>query len=188
MTDHKFTDEIIKALVRCTSIHTSTTCLECPYSYRERAVIHFGEDFCKDALLKQSLALINRQNAKIESLQGALERANYYGLKADEEVEHLKVELDAMRGAANSYKMHYEEVQAEIERLKELAAEKQNLTEQWQNKAGELLAEKQIIKSEAIKDFAERLTSKLNCVPQHHFMLAQVLWDIDTLVKEMAEK
>ena len=39
----------------------------------------------------------------------------------------------------------------------------------------------------AIKEFAERLASKVNCIPQHHFTLAQVLFDIDNLVKEMTE-
>ena len=34
------------------------------------------------------------------------------------EVERLTVELDAMRGAANTYKMHYENARKEIERLK----------------------------------------------------------------------
>lgn len=33
------------------------------------------------------------------------------------EVEKLKVELEAMRGAANSYKMHYEQAQAEKDNL-----------------------------------------------------------------------
>ena len=33
------------------------------------------------------------------------------------EVERLTVELDAMRGAANSYKMHYENAKAEVARL-----------------------------------------------------------------------
>lgn len=32
------------------------------------------------------------------------------------EVERLTVELDAMRGAANSYKMHYENAKAEVAR------------------------------------------------------------------------
>ena len=35
------------------------------------------------------------------------------------EVEKLTVELDAMRGAANTYKMHYENAMKEIERLKD---------------------------------------------------------------------
>lgn len=35
------------------------------------------------------------------------------------EIENLKVENQSLRGAANSLKMHYEEAQAEIERLEE---------------------------------------------------------------------
>lgn len=35
------------------------------------------------------------------------------------EVDRLTVELDAMRGAANTYKMHYENAMKEIERLKD---------------------------------------------------------------------
>jgi hypothetical protein len=35
------------------------------------------------------------------------------------EVERLTIELDAMRGAANTYKMHYENARKEIERLKD---------------------------------------------------------------------
>lgn len=42
------------------------------------------------------------------------------------------------------------------------------------------------IKAEAIKEFTERFESKLNCIPQHHFTLAQVLFDLDKTKKEMA--
>ena len=40
-------------------------------------------------------------------------------------------------------------------------------------------------KAEAVKEFAERFESKLNCIPQHHFTLAQVLYDLDKTKKEM---
>ena len=49
-------------------------------------------------LAKDALALISRQNA---------------------EIERLTTELDAMRGAANSYKMHYEKAKSEA--IKEFA-------------------------------------------------------------------
>lgn len=39
--------------------------------------------------------------------------------RQQEEIENLKVENQSLRSAANSLKMHYEEAQAEIERLKE---------------------------------------------------------------------
>ena len=45
---------------------------------------------------KESLDLINRQK---------------------EEIDRLNIELQSMRSAANSYKMHYEKAQTEIEKL-----------------------------------------------------------------------
>lgn len=53
---------------------------------------------CRDKMNADALALILRQKA---------------------EIDDLKVELDAMRGAANSYKMHYENARAEA--IKEFA-------------------------------------------------------------------
>ena len=41
------------------------------------------------------------------------------------------------------------------------------------------------IRAEAIKEFVEKVTAKLSWIPQHHFSLGQVLFDIDNLVKEM---
>ena len=38
----------------------------------------------------------------------------YKNVVPNSEVESLQVELDAMRGAANSYKMHYESAKAEV--------------------------------------------------------------------------
>lgn len=42
-------------------------------------------------------------------------------------------------------------------------------------------------KSEAVKEFAQNFESKITCIPQHHFTLADVLFDLDKLVKEMTE-
>lgn len=67
MTDRDFTDDrVINALVRCTGIHTSITCLECPYSCRDQNIVHFGDDFCKDVLLRNSLSIITRQKAELK--------------------------------------------------------------------------------------------------------------------------
>ena len=71
---------------------------------------------------------------------------------------------------------------AEIERLtlhKNLIASENELHKIG---ASELVLQHRV---EAIQEFAARLVSKVNCIPQHHFTLAQVLYDIDTLVKEM---
>lgn len=65
-------------------------CNYCPL-YKEHSVD------CLDTVLKNAHALITHQQA---------------------ENENLEVENQSLRSAANSLKMHYEEAQAEIERLK----------------------------------------------------------------------
>ena len=153
MTDHKFTDDdVIKALRELQEMSEFTP----PICHYEKDITE--PPFCKPFEQFQNdvnaaLSLINRQKVKIDSLQGALERADYYGLKADEENEHLKVELDAMRGAANSYKMHYEKA-----------------------------------KSEAVKEFAERIKAIFECDLCFDDDVKEcILNEIDELVKEMTE-
>ena len=60
---------------------------------------------------------------------------------------------------------------AEIERLEQENFDRSLTIETW--------------KVEAVKEFAERLIDLINCIPQHHFTLGQVEYDIDNLVKEM---
>lgn len=43
--------KLIAALTRCTGLHTSTTCLDCPYRADLNEAVHYGEVSCKDALL-----------------------------------------------------------------------------------------------------------------------------------------
>lgn len=43
-------------------------------------------------------------------------------------------------------------------------------------------------KSEAYKEFAERLKIKCGCVPQYHFNILQVEFEINNLVKELTEE
>lgn len=45
---------------------------------------------------RQDKELDTLRNDTIPKLENALERANYYGLKADEEVEYLKAELASL--------------------------------------------------------------------------------------------
>ena len=100
MTARKFTDdEIIKALELCAKLdHSFEECDKCPYK---------GECDTKDGNMPaDALALINCQKA---------------------EIENLNIELQAMRGAANSYKMRYETARAEaIKEFAERAKEKMN--------------------------------------------------------------
>jgi hypothetical protein len=105
---------------------------------------------------KTLLTLINRQKAQIDE---------------------LKVELDAMRGAANSYKMHYEETER---KYKIAVAEREANVEGF-------IETLKTIKAETIKEFAERLKSDFGRIPQHQFTRSQIEWSINTFVKEMTE-
>ena len=88
-------------------------------------------DYCERELIEKCFDLVNRQK---------------------EEIERLEIELDAMRGAANSYKFHYNEA-----------------------------------KSEAIKEFAERLKNDLfyKCGDLNYTETCDTRRLIDNIVKEM---
>lgn len=135
MTDHKFTDEEIVELLRA---YVERQCGKC--NVKDLGICC---STCFITAISQAADLINRQKA---------------------EIDDLKVELDAMRGAANSYKMHYEEAQAEIDRLKD--------------KYECIYQPKAMIKAEAIKEFAERLKPKLSYYDEYI---------VDALVKEVTE-
>ena len=79
-----------EAIIRALECCANGECDECPYQ---------DNSPCKEYLNNAALTLINRQRA---------------------EIERLTVDLDAMRGAANSYKMHYDNAKAEA--VKELAS------------------------------------------------------------------
>ena len=130
--------EIIKALEMCSS-ENEAACRNCPQYVK-------CTSGCIAELMKFALDLIKRQQA---------------------EIDRLTVELQAMRGAANSYK-------AEVERLKKE-------TEQFAN-VGKLYSE---VKAEAIKEFAERLKANrphLNTGEQVFYIRPEA---VDDLVKEM---
>jgi hypothetical protein len=81
--------DIIKALGFCKDNGIlAENCDKCAY-YKYGAL-------CMDTMFENALDLINRQQA---------------------EIEKLNVELVGMRGACNSYKMHYDNAKVEIERL-----------------------------------------------------------------------
>lgn len=81
---------------------------------------------------------------------------------------------------------------AEIERLKSF----ENTSHYWYKKAGELIDNIEIAKSEAIKEFVERLKSKIAlAIDTYHnsngggyYLAEDVIDDIDNLVKEMTER
>lgn len=198
MTDHKFTDDdVIKALAICAKLDFSLNeCKECPYK---------GECGTKDGNMPaDALALIKCQMRELDDLkrdtipklQNGLERANYYGLKADEEIEHLKAEIESLQAVhadmTESLRLAAEankDMQAEIDRL---TAERDNEHKCYLHICDDL---KQAVnrnitaKSEAIKEFADKLKAILNPFVSYdkcRFCTVKVE-DINTLVKEMTE-
>ena len=119
-------------------------------------------------------------NVKLEIIKSALDLIT----RRQAENENLKVKLQSMRGAANSLKMHYEEAQAEIERLNKVYQANQQLINAL-NKSYFLA------KTEAVKDFAERLKEKSGkmemvcsgALVQRDYTISEKT--LDTLAKEM---
>lgn len=105
MTDHKFTDdEVIKALECCTNCicNHAKTDTECPL---------VKMDFCKNYLMKQSLALISRQKVEIERLNKEVDRLSQCVLYHDGIVSDL--ERDLFNAKAEAIKEFAERLKAE---------------------------------------------------------------------------
>ena len=159
----KMSDEdIIKAL----EVHSNEkfdNCEGCPYLDGDSC-----EGFIKYSKpYRDVLDLINRQKAEIDILIRKKEtlRDEVYELQAEN--EKLKTELVGMRGAANSYKMHYDNAQAEIKKL-------EFSNEHWNDYE---------VKCRAITEFAERL--KEEKFTHKNFGELVYVEGIDNLVKEM---
>ena len=90
----------------------------------------------------------------------------------------------------------------EIERLGKESKDKERaytdeycLRKEWQSKCRDLLEEKQTVKSEAIKEFAEKLKHEItsaidtyyNSNGGGYYLAEDVIDDIDNIVKEMTE-
>ena len=134
------TDTNIIHALQCCGVETN--CRNCPL-YEERSAD------CIYTVLKNALDLIIRQQT---------------------ELENLKVELQSMRGAANSLKMHYEEAQAEIERLQKNIDGLNIFTTNHMK----------VIRVQAIKEFAKYIIDK----SQNGIIQVS---DIPDYVKEMTE-
>lgn len=138
--------------------------------------IHLAEyvdsDYCSNVnleIIKSALDLITRQQSRIDELVGNNDKLN--------------IELQSMRGAANSLKMHYEEAQAEIERLNK---ENKNLLCKLCKKVNnESKAIEKLIKSESYKEFAERLKQFL-CLNREGEVSVISFENINYIKKELA--
>lgn len=73
-------EKVFNALVNCTSLHTSTTCFNCPYAIRPNEVVDYGDVSCTGALLRDALiTLTNDKNSVIDDFVARCkEKANYY--------------------------------------------------------------------------------------------------------------
>ena len=139
-------NEIIKA-IQCV-IGNDVSCSECEY----QKALPFPS--CRRMCAKNALDLIIREKA---------------------ENENLKVELKAMRGAANSYKLELERKEDELNRAKVEISKHFD----YMNTAA----------NEAIKEFAERL-KRYSFVDNLSLNGKETVYvdDIDNLVKEITEE
>ena len=141
MTEKLTPEEIKKALECCTP--TNESCLNCP-------LINISVPECAGILYKETLDLINRQQAEIETMLKDLQFRTNQVIEQEAEIERLTINMNAF-----GLGMKQEKERADT------------------------------IRSEAIKEFAERLKEHLKgngglyCVTT---MNAK----IDILVKEMA--
>lgn len=113
------------------------------------------------------------------------------------EYEALQIELDAMRGAANSYKMHYEKAKAEVEEWKARAND-------WQNQYLKLIDENEIyqehidqdiiytkaIRAEAIKELLERAEERVTYFEDECGAFVPFIdcRDLDAIAEELNEE
>ena len=129
-------NEIIKAL-ECCSTDDVKHCKGCPYDEKETST------YCVNDLIKDTLDLNNR-------------------LKA--EIEKLNVELVGMRGACESYKMHYDNAQAEIKRLRNailFTIDTEQVNEVKQDILNTVEYNIELIKSDAIEEYKEKVKAIL---------------------------
>ena len=176
MTDN----EIIKALECCTNNKGTGSYVDCPLA-------NYAFEECADILRTEAYNLINRQKDKIKEFD---ERNIIY------------------RGTVEWQAKEINRQKVEIERLEKEAEDKERayndefcLRKEWQTKCREVLKEKQIIGSEAIEKFAERLKEGIQ--ENHYYTSTEDMGNrkryahitnikdfsqyIDNLVKEMTE-
>lgn len=181
MTDQKITDdEIIKALELCSKLDLSfEECNKCPYK---------GECGTKDGNMPaDALALINRQKAEITRLitsNSQLEARVCEDRTAIERLQAVHADMtESLRLAAEANK----DMQAEIERLKKIGNDKTSEVLRHDAAIRELHKQLGNAKSEAIKDFAQRLREIARMPLGTLYGTMVYLKDIDTLEKEMTE-
>lgn len=176
--------EIIKALECCSKIAFCGA--KCPY---------FEEGGCVRKLTGAALSLIKELTEEneelVKDLAEEIEENNRLTTENDKIITDrfgISIELDAMRGAANSYKMHNEKLTEENERLR--------------NDRGALCShivytetEKRIIIADTVREMQEKIKDYYDrpCYqptkkhPVRHTDVQFMLSVIDQIAKEMVE-
>ena len=148
---------VIRALELCRNEEYGNCALRgCPLHKHCKKDIH--------TLEKSALDLINRQKAEIECLQNKLSALQFKNSDLLRDHKELNIQLESMRSAANSYKMHYEEALAEIERLQKAGKEAVSCFTRMETLYKIKCKELEIAKSEAIKEFAEKFKKKAGSI------------------------
>ena len=117
---------------------------------RNEGVCNGGSDCIKCDLLMESKEILKCYNRAIQNI----DLINHQ--KAEN--ERLNIELQSMRSAANSYKMHYEKAQIEIDRLQKNIDGLNIFTTNHIK----------VIRLQAMKEFAEELKRKATVVHKTH--------------------
>ena len=199
-------NDIIKALECCKNTVAEDMCNDCPLSEQE-------DKTCITILCDKTLDLINRLEKTNRKNERIIELADKTIETQKAEIERLNVELVGMRGAANSYKMHYDKSQAEnkelweernriYESLKETKADLEEYRkgytdaqaeiERLQNTLDDVLDREPVLversekyaKAEAINEFAEEFEKR--CISGGIYP-AFVKRQLNDVKKEMTE-
>jgi hypothetical protein len=159
MTDKNLTDnEIVKALECCGDEQGLNWCVDCPYYNKEN-------DLCQEDLHRDALDLINRQKAEKEALINGQETLQKYIAEQKAENERLKRKLVAYEPSVDSGL------------FSQMLLEQKEKAEAFEKKW------KAEIKSEAYKEFAERL--KEDAYDVVLFGEVVTIYTINELLKEL---
>lgn len=195
--------EIIRAL-ECIASEENVLCDSCPNK-------KFYLLECHRQGAKNALDLINRQQAELDNYSHNIKNLTESNMQLHKEIEDVRIAVKSYKGkyesaveTARELKLVIAEKQAEIERLTEenliLSSNADTAFQDGLNEAQELYAEqiRNEIKTEAIKDFAERLKNEIindtayGCDSSQHsgyydykIKIGDITEYIDNLVKEM---
>lgn len=171
----------------------------------EDLVKNYDGSYVNFKILGNALDFITRQeseteNLKVEnqSLRSAANSLKMHYEEAQTEIERLRKEVNLVSIQFQDLQELYEKAQAEIERLEKETKDKERayndefcLRKEWKTKYQGLLEEKQIAKSEAYKEFAEKarefMHNKFKTLDEYEFEYITER-DIDNLLKETEGK